>query len=278
MPSFNQAEFIGRSIDSVFAGSDLDIELIIADGGSTDGTLDILRDKAAQYDQLIWSSQPDTGPADALNKAFSQVRGQIVGWLNSDDVYADGAIDRARQALSEHPNWIMCYGHGEHIDADDQFIGPYPTLEPRVGLQGFEVGCFICQPTVFFKTPMLTLLGQLDESQKTSFDYDFWLRAFAAFPERIGFVDALQAKSRLHDACITQNLRRTVAVEGVRLARNYLGRGVEHWLVTYLEDVRTDFQKTAASGEFEAHASALIDEVADCFDDHQLARLRGMIQ
>ncbi len=274
MPSFNQAEFIGRAIESVFGQDHTPLELIIMDGGSTDRTLDILTQKAAQYPGLRWTSEPDNGPAHAINKALDQVRGEYVGWLNSDDLYADSAVTRALRGFDAHPDWIMCYGDGEHIDVNDHVIGPYPTSPPGVGIQAFAEGCFICQPTMFFKTSLLALLGKLDETQKTSFDYEYWLRAFQAFPERIGFVEAVQAQSRLHEDCITQNLRRTIAVEGVRLGKKYLGRGHTHWLDSYFREARSDFDSAEA---FHQHAEAMITELTDCFSAEELVRLRAVI-
>ncbi len=273
MPSYNQAEFVGRSIDSVLTQNYPNIELIIADGGSTDSTLEVLARKSEQYDGLYWVSEPDQGPGDAINKALSRVRGEIIGWLNSDDLYTQGAIRRSVEAFQQNSDWILCYGHGEHIDADDHIIGAYPTRHPSVGLEGFINGCFICQPTIAFKTPILTLLGNLDEAQKTSFDYEYWLRAFSALPERIGFVDAVQAQSRLHDACITLNMRRTVAVEGVRLSHQYLGRGAIHWVTTYLEDIRPEMNRN----QFKQHTKDLLNELETCLEAKQLQNLKSSI-
>lgn len=249
MPSYNQAEFIGRSIDNVFAQSHRPLELIVCDGGSNDGSQDILAEKAARYPTLRWTSEPDNGPASAINKALSQVRGTIIGWLNSDDLYTEGAIARAVACFSEHQGTLLCYGEAQHIDAEDAVIETYPTRPPEAGLDGFRNGCFICQPTMFFKTSVRTLLGPLDETLKTSFDYDYWLRAFTAFPERIGYMPEVQAQSRLHDACITVNMRRTVALEGLMLSHKFLGQGELHWLATYLEQVRAEQSGEAFQAE-----------------------------
>jgi len=273
MPSFNQARFIERSIDSVFQQDYPNVELIVMDGGSTDGTLDILRHKSKKYEHLEWTSTPDRGPGDAINKALQRARGEIIGWLNSDDLYLPGAVWRAVQAFEDHPDWILCYGHGQHINAKDEVIGVYPTRRPEVGLRGFVAGCFICQPTIAFKTSMLTMIGNLDERQKTSFDYEFWLRAFAAFPDRIGFIDAIQAQSRLHEDCLTVKMRRTVAVEGVRLTHQYFGEGAIHWISTYLEEVRGEM----SSDVFVEHALRLISELGPCLAAEQLRSLRASV-
>lgn len=278
MPSFNQAEFIERSVDSVFSQSYSNVELIIADGGSTDGTADILHRLSADNPALHFQSARDNGPADALNSALRQVRGELVGWLNSDDLYMAGAIERAVHAFAVHPDWILCYGHGEHVDTRDRPIGPYPTGMPHLGIVGFAQGCFICQPTVFFKAALYRLLGPLDESLKTSFDYDYWLRAFRMFPERIGFISAVQAQSRLHDGCITVNMRRTVAVEGIRLSHEHLGRAATHWLTTYLEDVAGQTPEARGFGSLADHARDFLDEIRAYLDAGQIASLQTMVE
>lgn len=237
MPSLNQVRFIGAAIDSVLGQGYPNIELVVADGGSADGTVDLLKRRQATDGRLRWSSHRDSGPAQAINSALAEVRGTLVGWLNSDDLYEPGAVQRAVEALHAAPMCLMVYGHGRHVDGEGRALGAYPSLPPRTPVSRFADGCFICQPTVFFRRSMLVLLGKLDESLKTAFDFDFWLRAFLAFPERIGFVDALQASSRLHDECLTLRLRRTVALEGMQVLARHLGSAPKAWLITYANEL-----------------------------------------
>lgn len=271
MPSYNQASFIGHAIDSVFAHSHGEIELIISDGGSTDGTLDVIRQKSQLYSGIRWTSEVDDGPADAVNKAFTKVRGEIVGWLNSDDLYTKGTIDRVLGAFRDQSDWILCYGHGEHIDANGALLGSYPTSPPSVGLDGFRKSCFICQPTVFFRTALLTLVGRLDPALKTAFDYDYWMRVFRVLSDRVGFIGSVQARSRLHEDCITQNQRADVAAEGVFLGRKYFGRAEMHWIATHLEELQAS---TPDSLVFVRRASAFLDRVSADLQSDQLEALR----
>ncbi len=236
MPSYNQKEFITASIDSILNQSHERIELIVADGASNDGTQDILAERASHDPRLKWFSEPDSGPAEALNKALAKTRGTLIGWLNSDDLYTAGAIARAVQAFHHNPDWIMAYGRGEHIDVNAKVMNAYPTLKPQGSISRFASGCFICQPTVFFKKSMYNLLGPLDADLKASFDFEYWLRAFTDFPERIGFIDTMQAQSRLHDACITKTQRGLVAVESIRVIALHLGVSPIHWFSTYVEE------------------------------------------
>lgn len=256
MPTLNQATFIEAAIDSVLGQTWTDLELIVADGGSTDGTLDILKRRQTQDARLQWFSEKDTGPASALNKAILMGRGTIIGWLNSDDLYTPGAIGRAVNALQTNPVWVLVYGHGQHVDAAGEVIDAYPTKLPHTPIEQFADGCFICQPTVFFKRTMYLLLGKLDESLKTAFDFDYWLRAFLAFPGRIGFVNAVQAQSR--------QPRRDVSLEGASLLTAHLGHAPTHWPLTYAEGLIATTDETDASVDLSTHRAAALQETPSC--------------
>jgi glycosyltransferase involved in cell wall biosynthesis len=253
MPSLNQAAFIGVSIDSVLGQDYPNIELIVADGGSEDGTVDLLKTRQAADSRLRWFSRRDNGPAQAINAALAEVRGTVVGWLNSDDVYTPGAVRRAAEALIADPGLLMVYGHGQHIDACGNPLNLYPTLPPSTPLEKFAEGCFICQPTVFFRRSMFVLLGKLDEGLNAAFDFDYWLRAFLAFPGRIGLVDALQASSRLHEDCITKRMRRRVALEGMQVLARHLGSAPKEWLLTYVDELLAMPSGSQAVGDLKSH-------------------------
>ena len=252
MPSMNQPEFIDDAITSVLSQDYPNIELIVADGGSRQDTLDILTRRQSQDRRLRYFSRPDRGPAHALNDAMALTRGTVIGWLNSDDLYAPGAISRAMAVMAEQPRMLMIYGQGQHIDEHAQPIDLYPTLPPSVPVGKFSEGCFICQPTMFFRRSARVLLGPLDETLKAAFDFEYWLRAFRAFPERIGFVYEVQAMSRLHDGCITMRLRRTVALEGMRVLARHLGSAPKEWLLTYADELLA--QRPEECGVEDVHA------------------------
>jgi glycosyltransferase involved in cell wall biosynthesis/organic radical activating enzyme len=239
MPTLNQAGFINAAINSVLGQDYPAIELIVADGGSTDGTLELLKNRQALDSRLRWFSQPDNGPAEAINNALSKARGTIIGWLNSDDLYAPGAITRAVNCLQLNTELLMVYGQGQQVNDEGKYLSDYPTLPPSTPVKQFLDGGFICQPTVFFRRTLPLLLGQLDESLKTAFDFDYWLRAFSTFQARIGFVNEVQAYSRLHEDCITLRRRRTFVLEGMQLLAKYLGHAPKEWLLTYVEELLT---------------------------------------
>jgi glycosyltransferase involved in cell wall biosynthesis len=240
MPSFNQAAFIEASIRSVLYQSHTRLELIVMDGGSTDGTLAILERMARDDSRLVWHAEPDEGPAHAINKAMARARGTVVGWLNSDDLYAQDAVESALAVLEGDARPLMAYGHAAHIDEAGGHIGDYPTLKPDAGWARLAHGCYVCQPTVFMKRVAVPLLGPLDQSLKTAFDFDWWLRAFLWFEGRIGFVDRVQAFSRLHADCITLKQRALVAAEGMWLIRKHMQRLDTRWVVSYLNETLPD--------------------------------------
>ena len=163
------------------------VELVIADGGSDDGTLQLLA--ALQHEfglRLHWFSKPDTGPANAINKALQHARGEIIGWLNADDLYCPDAINNVVGFFQENPDCLMVYGEADHVDADGTMLGRYPTKPSCRDIQQFHGGCFICQPTVFMRRSLLDTVGGLDESLRTAFDFDLWLRIYKTFADKVG--------------------------------------------------------------------------------------------
>jgi hypothetical protein len=294
MPSLNQARFIDAAVESVLAGQgETALELVVADGGSTDGTLERLRALTERFgpERLHWVSEPDAGPADAVNKALARARGEIIGWLNADDLYTPGAVGHAQRELLSHPDWLMFYGEGEHIDASGEPLGRYPTRPPEVGIDAFQDGCFICQPTVFlrrevFRPPggadpgsVVGLDTGLDIGLKTAFDFELWLRIFSRFPGRIGHTQRVQASSRLHAQGITARLRQQVAAEGVAVLARHLGHARPHWLRTWRDELlRGYFESaalTAADGvELRARLLAQVEALSACFSARDLLALR----
>jgi glycosyltransferase involved in cell wall biosynthesis len=274
MPSLNQVMFIEQAIDSVLTQSYTNIELIVADGGSDDGTLELLTKKQQQDSRLKWFSKKDSGPANAINKALLKSRGTIIGWLNSDDKYNDEAILEAVSVFRQQSECLLLYGQGYHIDEKGKKLARYPTLPLPVSIQAFKQGCFICQPTVFFQRSVFILLGSLDENLKTAFDFDYWLRAFSIFPERIGFIDRVQAFSRLHSQCITRRMRRIITLESMQILTYYLGNAPSHWLLSYLDA----FSKLHQGSELLAEIEAMIEDASDYISSQELIILSSIIK
>ena len=241
MPTLNQAPFIAESVASVMSQSVESLELVVADGGSTDGTLDILAALATAHPgRLRWTSAPDGGPAQAVNAAVARAHGAVVGWLNSDDLYTPGAVQRALEAFTSQPDAVMVYGEAEHIDAQGKRMGAYPTREPSAPLAAWIDGCHLCQPSAFFRRDTFAALDGLDTSLRAAFDYEFWLRVFKAHPGRIGYVPEVQAKSRLHAGAITLRFRERVALEGMQVVHRHIGPAPTHWLLTHFAELQAE--------------------------------------
>ncbi|MEB3320081.1 MAG: glycosyltransferase [Cyanobium sp.] len=273
MPCLNPGPFLEEAIASVLAQPDC-LELLIADGGSTDGSLSRLRERAAGESRIRLLTGPDQGPADALNRAFQAARGTVIGWLNADDLYTAGALSRAVACLSRHPEWLMVYGEGEEFNSSSGSRLRYPTLPPQAGLKGFVSHCFICQPTVVFRRSMGILLGPFDSSWRTAFDFDYWLRAFSAFPERIGYVPHLQASTRLHQHTITSSQRSRVALEATKLLARSLGGAPATRLHNYALELQLGIASPPPDQPMLDHLDAVFREAEAHLEPAACARLR----
>lgn len=242
MPTRNQATYLAEAVDSVFAQGLPGLRLWVQDGASDDGTQALLARLAERHAGLSWVSEPDEGPADALNRAFAQVLGDpavaCIGWLNSDDLYTPGALRRALDQLDAHPEQVAVYGQGRHIDAQGRPLDRYPTQGPDRPLATWADGCPICQPTMVLRREALEAILPLDATLKAAFDFDLWFKLFERFPGRIGFIDAEQACSRLHDQGITLSQRKRVMLEGLQVLQRHLGRAPGHWVQTYADELR----------------------------------------
>jgi glycosyltransferase involved in cell wall biosynthesis len=242
IPCFNSAEFVPKCLDSSVLSSKSSLGITVIDNCSTDQTLSQVFAFHSPRISLDYVSQLDSGPAQALNTGFKIALAdssvEIIGWLNSDDLYAPGAIDRAIAAFKKDPKLKIVYGLGSHIDSAGKNLGAYPTLPPSTSIKSFSAGSFICQPTVFFRKEVFAEVGLLDESLKTAFDLDLWLRIFKRYRKsQIGFINKVQAYSRLHDQCITKRMRQTVALESMQVIARHLGSAPGHWILTYFDEM-----------------------------------------
>ncbi|MCB1966544.1 MAG: glycosyltransferase [Candidatus Accumulibacter sp.] len=278
MPSFNQGRFIEAAARSVLEQDYPALELLIVDGGSTDGTLPCLERLLGVFgNKLRWLSENDSGPANAINKALQLARGEFVGWLNSDDLYAPGAVATAAAYLTAHPQTVMVYGEAEHVDETGMRLAAYPTRRPPVAPETFQEGCFICQPSVFLRREVFDTVGLLDESLATAFDFELWIRLFHAFPERIAFIDHLLARSRLHADCITSSQRRLVAIENIRILGKHFDYAKPHWMLTYVEELYASYPHGSDSSALQANVQAALNEVESSLQERDFIQLKDLI-
>lgn len=273
MPCFNPGPFLQEAVASVLAQPEC-LELLIADGGSTDGSLELLHHLASAEVRIRLIHGPDQGPADALNKAFAQARGTLIAWLNADDLFPAGALGRAAHALLTNPHWLMVYGEGEEFSATTGLRQRYPTLQPEVGLHGFRSHCFICQPSVVFRRTLVKQLGPFDCQWRTAFDFDYWLRAFAAFPDRIGYLPYLQGLTRLHASTITSRQRSQVALEATVLLARHFGPGPASRLRGYAHELQLGIAQLPPHTDLAHHLADLFQQARPYLNREARAQLR----
>lgn len=172
-PSYNQAQYLEETIRSVLTQDYPRVEYIVIDGGSTDGSLDIIKKYADRIS--YWVSEKDKGQTDALNKGFAASHGSILAWLNSDDTYKPGAIRAAVEYLSRHPQVGMVYGDLDFIDENGKVVGKFPAAQ--TDLKRLRKGyVHIPQPAAFFRAEHWKKVAPLDDTFYFAMDYDLWVR------------------------------------------------------------------------------------------------------
>lgn len=194
-PSFNQVRYLETTIRSVLEQDYPNLEYLIVDGGSTDGSVDVIK---RYSDRLAWwVSEKDKGQTDAINKGFARARGEILAWINSDDTYEPGAISAAVKYLREHPDAGLVYGDAHFIDEQGRVIGRFAARQTDY-LRLRQGYVHIPQQAAFFRADLWREVGPLDPSFYFAMDYDLWVRLAARAP--IQYTPQLWANFRLHSS------------------------------------------------------------------------------
>lgn len=233
-PSLNQGRFLEDNIKSVLAQDAGTFEHIVVDGGSNDETLSVLKN----HEHLLWTSEPDRGMSHALNKGFDKVRGEIVGWLNSDDYYEPGVFKRIKILFDEHPEVAFIYGDAKQVDSrgkvtevlksvpcnpSDGFDSPEPFLKASP----------VVQPAGFFRATALRETGPIDEELHYVMDLDYWVRLQGKF--RSLYTGETYANFRMHEESKTGGRRgMELAVEAARLWEKFYGEYPEARFMGFL--------------------------------------------
>lgn len=178
-PSYNQGPYLRRTIDSILSQrGEFELDYRVFDGGSKDDTVEILR---SYGDRVRWTSAKDKGQVDAINKGLRAVDGEIVGWVNSDDLLLPGALDRVARAFAEHPGVEWVHGRCKIIDEHDHEIRRWVSLYKHVRCKTHSFASlltenYVSQMTAFWRRSVHDEIGYLDPAVDLSFDYDLFLR------------------------------------------------------------------------------------------------------
>ncbi|MBZ5580035.1 MAG: glycosyltransferase [Acidobacteriia bacterium] len=212
-PSYNQGEFIRATIESVLAQDYPNLEYIVMDGGSTDQTAAVVAEYAGR---LTWISEKDRGQAHAINKGFARARGEIVAWLNSDDIFLPGAVTRAVQAFAQAPRAGAIYGEGYRMDREGRLAGRFPATEPFNLWKLAYLSDYVLQQSTFFRRAAVEECGWLDESLHYALDWDLLIRLGKRYglhyiPEYLGALrEYPEAKSFAGGARRVEEIRRVL--------------------------------------------------------------------
>lgn len=211
-PTWNQAKFIERTILSIInQKGNFDLEYIVMDGGSTDGTVDILKkyetiireNRKYKHIKFVWKSEKDKGQSDAINKGLKMATGDVVAFINSDDTYSDGAFDKVIKLFEENPKGVWVFGKCRIVNENDVEIRKPITWYKNILLKFHSVPLllsenYISQPATFWRREILEKVGYFNEEEHLVMDYDYWLRIVTEYGDG-DFVDNYLANFRMYD-------------------------------------------------------------------------------
>jgi glycosyltransferase involved in cell wall biosynthesis len=183
-PTYNQSGFIQETIDSVINQNYPNLEYIVIDGGSTDDTLDILKHNSSQ---IKWFSEKDRGQTNAINKGLKLATGDIIAYLNSDDILLPGAFETVAEYFQKHPTcqWVTGYAHiiDENGHKTRSQISLYKNIWLQIrSLSTLLITNYISQPSTFWRKSLQDEIGEFNESLKFVMDYDYWIRMASRYP------------------------------------------------------------------------------------------------
>jgi glycosyltransferase involved in cell wall biosynthesis len=222
VPNLNGARYLADALGSVFGQTTSPIEAVVVDGGSTDGSADVASAFAgSHHTALRWVSGPDRGQADAINKGIAMATGDVVGWLNADDILEPGAIETVVDAFGRDPSLDFVWGFCLVIDDTGRpLYVQNPFVRELAHLRDHRN--FVPQPGTFFRRSLIDRFGQLDISYEYMFDYEFLLRLAGNVKAR--FIPEVLARFRIHPGSKTSRHYRAFLKEERRAFRSRGGR------------------------------------------------------
>ncbi len=221
-PSFNQGTFIGEALLSVQSQNYASLEHLVIDGGSSDGTTSILRHYSDEerWGHLHWISEPDRGQSHALNKGFSRSKGDIVGWLNSDDRYRPGCFESVVEVFQGHPEVDVVYGDYTCIDEAGRVSEIRREIEFSRFILLYHRVLYIPTTATFFRRRVFEEGNQLDERLHYALDFDFFMQ-LAVGGYRFRHLSALLADFRMHAASKTCRMPHKQLEEKEQVTQRY---------------------------------------------------------
>lgn len=239
-PSFNQAKYIDRTLRGVISQKYQNIEHIVLDPGSSDGSIKIIEEYVKQNNKSKFINEPDTGQVDAINRGLTIATGEVVTWLNTDDFYLnDSVIDKVVAVFIDNPDIDVVYAKGHYVDQEGNYLKPaYVNKEEKQLKQNLSHSIGILQPALFFKKSLFERIGGLDDFYNLSLDYEYWLRmAFGG--AQMKYLNEEIVGATLHDESKTQGQRGFQYYEICVLMKQYYGFVHISWLerfANYLHD------------------------------------------
>jgi glycosyltransferase involved in cell wall biosynthesis len=216
-PSFNQARYIGSTIESVLNQGYPNLEYLIIDGGSKDGTVEIIREYSEHL--AYWVSEPDKGQTDALIKGFNLTSGDIMGWLCSDDLYEPRTLFEVAETFTRHSQWEVVYGDGLWIDTEDRIIRHKKEIGFNRFIWLYDYN-YLPQPSTFWRRGIYERVGGLDARMDLAMDADLWIR-FAEFTA-LHHVPRLWSRGRYYPEQKNLRLRARSDAEDALIRSRYL--------------------------------------------------------
>lgn len=233
-PCYNQEKFIGETIRSIAQNTEgLDVEHIIVDGKSTDKTLEIIEEMAEKYPHIRFISEPDTGQTNALNKGLKMATGDILAFLNADDVYEENTLKKVHDFFTQNPEKEWVYGKCRIINAEGKEIQKPITLYKNILMSHYRFWTlliinYICQPSCFWKKSAMEKIGLFDENQHLVMDYEYWLRLGKEFTP--GFINSTLAAFRIHGSSKSSTHFQKQFLEETKVAKKSTSNKTLHLL------------------------------------------------
>jgi GT2 family glycosyltransferase len=215
VPSYNQCAYLEDTLQSIIAQRDSRIQIYVVDGGSTDGSVSVIK----KYERHIswWVSEPDGGQANALNKALSRCSTKYFAWQNSDDVYTPGALTQMLDAANQHSNASIVYGNLLIADQDLRIFADFRFNRYKFSLLPYRA-LAIANQACIMRTDIVHAVGGFDDDLRYCLDLDLWLRLRR---ERVVFVNRYLGVYRVHSLSKTEQLESVHRVERKKLINNF---------------------------------------------------------